>query len=287
MNVEKLHLHDGRAISYSTLGPPDGLPLLFCHSLPGSHVQPPFAEALVQKYGIRLLTPDRPGFGESDFVPGRTIGDWPAVVAEFADALGLERFRVMGISAGSPYVLACCVTISERIERAGIVVGITPDVKPSIIHSAVPAPLAWLVYRSRRVSLLVHGMLVAGMKKKPERALAAMAKTVSDVDGQVLARPEAGQFIIDVSLAAAQNGVRGWVYDDWLLNRPWGFSPSDVQSGVRVDLWCGDNDLAVPLEHSEKLAQAIPGAKLHVFPGEGHFSVVFNRADEFFRELAS
>lgn len=287
MTLEKLQLRDGRALSYATLGPADGVPMMFFHSLPGSHVQPPFADALMHKYGIRLITPDRPGFGESDFQPGRTVRDWPGDVVQLADALGIERFRTIGISAGSPYILACCVMIPERIERAGIVVGVTPDDPAGIIHSAVPAPLYWAVRRSRRVSQLVHGLLIAGMRKKPERALAALGKTLSDTDGQVLARPEAGQFVIDVSLAAAQRGVRGWVYDDWLLNRPWGISPSDVPAGVRVDLWWGDNDLAIPLEHGQKLADALPDAKLHVFPGEGHFSVIFDRADEIFRELAS
>jgi pimeloyl-ACP methyl ester carboxylesterase len=287
VNVEKLHLRDGRAISYSTLGPDDGIPLLFFHSLPGSHVQPPFAGPLMHRLGLRMITPDRPGFGESDFVPGRTVRDWPADVVEFADALGLESFRVIGISAGSPYVIACCAMIPERIVRAGIVVGLTPDDEAGIIHSAVPAPLHWAVRRSRRVSHAIHGALIAGMKKKPERALAALAKTLSGTDGEVLARPEAGQFVIDVSLAGAQNGVRGWVYDDWLLNRPWGISPEEVPEGVRVDLWWGDNDLAIPLEHGEKLARAIPDAKLHVYPGEGHFSVIFDRADEIFAELAT
>ena len=84
MTVEKLHLRDGRAISYSTLGPDDGLPLLFFHSLPGSHVQPPFAGPLMHKLGLRMITPDRPGFGESDFVPGRTVRDWLCLTSDVA-----------------------------------------------------------------------------------------------------------------------------------------------------------------------------------------------------------
>jgi pimeloyl-ACP methyl ester carboxylesterase len=287
MKLETLHLRDGRALSYSTTGPADGLPMLFFHSLPGSHVQPDFADALMHKLGIRLIAPDRPGFGESDFLPGRTVRDWPSDVVELADALGLERFRVIGASAGSPYVIACCAMIPERIVRAGIMVGLTPDDEAGIIKSAVPAPVLWAVRHSRWVSHAVHGALIAGMRKKPERALAALASTLSESDRLVHAQPEAGRFIIDVSLAAAQRGVRGWVYDDWLLNRPWGISPTDVPPGVRMDLWWGDSDLALPLEHGEKLAQAIPGAKLHVYPGEGHFSVIFKRADEIFAELAS
>jgi pimeloyl-ACP methyl ester carboxylesterase len=261
--------------------------MLYFHSLPGSHVQPAFAEPIMHKYDIRLITPDRPGFGESDFQPGRTVRDWPADVVQLADALGLERFGIVGVSSGSPYVLACCAMIPERIERAGIVIGMTPDSRPGILHSAVPAPLYWAARRSRRASHLLHGLLMVGMKKQPERALAGIAKPLAAIDHDVLRRPEAGKFIVDVSLAAAQRGVRGWVYDDWLLNRPWGVSPSDVPAAMRVDLWWGDEDRAVPLEYGEKMARELPGATLHVLRGEGHFSVVFNRSDEIFRELAS
>lgn len=260
--------------------------MLFFHSLPGSHVQPDHSNAVMNKYGIRLITPDRPGFGESDFQPGRTVRDWPADVIQLADALGFDRFSVVAISAGSPYVLACCVMIPDRIERAGIVIGVTPDDEAGITRNAVPAPLHWAVRRSRRISHVVHAMLVLGMRKQPDRALLALAKSLSEIDSRVLARPEVGRFIINTSLMAAKHGVQGWVYDDWLLNQPWGIVPSDISADTRVDIWWGDDDQATPLEHGRKLAAAIPGSKLHVLPGEGHFSI-FYRFEEIFRELAS
>ncbi len=277
-----MRLKDGRELSYAAIGPSGGRPVLFFHSLPGSHVQPSFVPELMRKYGIRLIAPDRPGFGRSDFQPGRTVGDWPGDVAQLADALGLERFSVLGISAGSPYVLACCASIPERIDRAAIAIGITPEDHASIIHGAVPAPIGWAVRRSRRVSHVIHTLLIAGMKRKPERALAALSKSPSEADTRLFSQPEVGEFIIALSLAAAERGVQGWVYDDWLLNRPWGISPSEIPASLALDFWIGGDDPAVPRAHAEELARSIPGARVHVFPGEGHFSVIFNRADDIF-----
>jgi pimeloyl-ACP methyl ester carboxylesterase len=45
--------------------------------------------------------------GLSDFQPHRRLVDWPDDVSAFADALGLARCAVLGMSAGGPYVLAC------------------------------------------------------------------------------------------------------------------------------------------------------------------------------------
>ena len=56
---------------------------------------------------------DRPGFGMSTYVKSYRIVDWPADVIELANALGLKRFAVAGISSGSPYALACARFIPE------------------------------------------------------------------------------------------------------------------------------------------------------------------------------
>jgi pimeloyl-ACP methyl ester carboxylesterase len=54
--------------------------------------------------GVRHIQLDRPGFGLSDFQPGRTVLDWPDDVAHVADLLGIERFAVIGVSGRGPYM---------------------------------------------------------------------------------------------------------------------------------------------------------------------------------------
>ena len=65
--------------------------------------------------GVRLISPDRPGMGLSTYQPGRRLVDWPADVAHLTEALGIERFAVMGWSAGGPYAAVC----AARIGRPG------------------------------------------------------------------------------------------------------------------------------------------------------------------------
>jgi pimeloyl-ACP methyl ester carboxylesterase len=65
--------------------------------------------------GVRAITLDRPGIGGSDPKAEHRVADWPADVIALADALGIDRFGVIGNSAGAPYALACAALIPERL----------------------------------------------------------------------------------------------------------------------------------------------------------------------------
>lgn len=71
--------------------------------------------------GIRLIAPDRPGMGGSDFQPGRRVIDWPADVAALAEHLALERFAVLGYSGGAPFAAAVGAMLPERVRSVSLV----------------------------------------------------------------------------------------------------------------------------------------------------------------------
>ena len=75
---------------------------------------------------MRLIAPDRPGVGLSGLQPNRTLLDWPRDVESLADALGIERFAVLGWSLGAPHALACAYGIPERVTRTATVGGPVP-----------------------------------------------------------------------------------------------------------------------------------------------------------------
>jgi pimeloyl-ACP methyl ester carboxylesterase len=75
----------------------------------------PELDAAVASLGIRCLAVDRPGFARSDPCPDRTVADYGADVEDLADALGLPRFSVIGVSAGAPFALACGWALPDRV----------------------------------------------------------------------------------------------------------------------------------------------------------------------------
>ena len=96
MSDLSMTLPDGRSLGFRCLGDENGSPLFFFHGTPGSRFVLSEDDAMAQIPGVRLILPERPGYGISDPQPGRTLLDWPEDVAQLADHLGLDSFAVSG-----------------------------------------------------------------------------------------------------------------------------------------------------------------------------------------------
>ena len=126
-----LRLPDGRALAWCEYGVPDGTPYLYFHGLPGSRLDGQVNAQSVTEAGLRLIAPDRPGFGRSEIQAGkRSYADWARDIGHLADALELDRFAIVAYSAGGPYALAAAQILEGRITRVGIVSGVAPSEMP-------------------------------------------------------------------------------------------------------------------------------------------------------------
>jgi pimeloyl-ACP methyl ester carboxylesterase len=106
-----VQLKGGRKICYNEYGDPDGKPVFYFHGTPGSRNEPTYGHAAALEHGYRIVAPDRPGLGKSDYVKARQMLDWPNDILEMAVELGLRQFGVIGVSGGGPFVLACAHAI--------------------------------------------------------------------------------------------------------------------------------------------------------------------------------
>ncbi len=125
-------LRDGRQLAYAEYGDPQGKPIFFFHGTPGSRLFHHPDTSIAASAGARIIAVDRPGFGRSDFKPGRTLLDWPNDVVQLADALNIDRFAVVGYSGGGPYAAVCASSIPDRLTAAGLVSSIAPMDNPEI-----------------------------------------------------------------------------------------------------------------------------------------------------------
>ena len=130
----------GRLLSYRGYGPPDGLPVLFFPGTPGSAVEwSMWPSGSAERSGIRVIAVDRPGLGWSDWQPSRRVLDWPVDVTALADALGLQRFTVLGYSGGVPYALACGQLLPDRVSAVTLVGCVGSDDEPGLVARPAPA----------------------------------------------------------------------------------------------------------------------------------------------------
>lgn len=267
-----LRLPDGRRLCFAEYGAPAGRPLMFFHGTPGARLLAGVAHGAARRLKVRLIAPERPGFGHSDFQPGRRIAAWPDDVMALADALGLARFAVVGVSGGGPHALACAWRYPDRVDVVGIVSGMVPLADPSD-DAAAPDGRRYPSLALLRGApwLLRGGLAVAGpvVRRWPGRALDLLAARAPAADRALLARPEVRAALVDDLREALRCGGRGAGQELTLFGRPWGFRPADVR--VPVELWHGEADRQVPVALARRLAREIPDCRARFLPAAGHF----------------
>ena len=268
-----LTLNDGRTLAFAEYGDPHGKPLFFFHGMPGSRFfRPP--DEITRQVGVRLITIDRPGYGESSFQPGRRILDWPANVCALADTLGLHKFAVAGHSGGGPYALSCAYALPERVTLAAALCGAGPVETPNATRGMeiqnklgflygryIPWPLwrllIWVTYHRK----LVPAAAATGHRHTRRPA----------ADEALMGQLEIREACKMSEQEAFRPGLLGFAWDARLLTRPWGFPLEKVN--VPVLLWHGTADNMTPLPMAEYVAGLLPNCRATFCEGEAHLLV--------------
>ncbi|KAK7566326.1 hypothetical protein IWX49DRAFT_16471 [Phyllosticta citricarpa] len=128
----------GRTICFSEVGDPDGFAVLVCVGMGLTRYITAFYDELAKTLKLRLITPDRPGVGESQADSNGTPLSWPDDVLCICDALKITKFSIMAHSAGAIYALATALRMPQHIR--GRVHLLAPWIPPSQM-SAVGLPL--------------------------------------------------------------------------------------------------------------------------------------------------
>ena len=283
--VTVLGLDDGRELAFTEVGDPAGAPVFGFHGTPGSWRQLAVFDAAARAEGVRLIAPDRPGYGQSSFDANRRLVDWPRDVEAIARQLGLSQFGVFGVSGGGPHAAVCARALGERLLGTAIVSGVAPPDTPGVLDGMMA--MNRLNFRLARQSSLavlpVMSLMIFAGRHFGERAMQSMQRSMPEADRRVFARPEiARAFLVDLQ-AASRTAARAAAQDFALFARPWRFRLEDIAAPVHV--WQGDVDANVPVSHGQGLAARIPNATLHLCPGEGHMLFV-DHAPEILRAAA-
>ncbi len=134
-----IRLKDGRKLGYAEYGDATGDALFYFHGWPSSRLQASGLDEEAKRLKIRVIAPDRPGYGLSDYAPNRTLLDWADDVIELADCLHIKKFAVVGVSGGGPYAAVCAYKIPEdRLTKVGIVVGLAPTNIEGVLTGMAP-----------------------------------------------------------------------------------------------------------------------------------------------------
>ena len=272
----ELELADGRRLTWSELGAPDGVPVLSCHGglLCRFDVEP-CAEELAAA-GLRVISPDRPGVGGSDRSPDHTTVDWVDDASQLLDALGLERVAVVGWSMGGQYAMAVAARLPARVTKVAVIAGCPPlDDRARFAElNRMDRRLARLSQRARPVARATFATMARLGRRSPLRLARFEAKHSPASDAAVI--DQHGEWLGVAMGEGGRNGA-GMVDEYRAFVAPWGFGPGDVTVPTRVHQ--GDADTLVAPHWAGLLVDAMPNAELVTHAGEGHMIGISRRVE--------
>ena len=247
---------DGVRMRYVDEG--QGSPVVLIHGFASSIENwTPVMPALVRD-GHRVIAMDLHGFGWTDRGEGDYSSESQArLVFALMDRLGVDRAAVVGHSYGAGVTLQMALLSPERIERIALYDAWAYDGQlPAFFHMA----------RAEGVGEAMFATWYG------ERAEDRMALAFYDQSFVTMGLIDA----VDASLrrpgtyAAALAAVRGMHYE-----RVEGRYGEITQPTLL--LW-GREDHVTTLEVGERLVRTLPGARLVVYPGCGHFPMIEHAA---------
>jgi len=227
------------------------LTLVLVHGAGGSKLHWP-ALLRHKMAGADVIALDLPGHGRSGGRVRHSIADYSAFLLDFAAALALPPFVLVGHSMGGAIAQETALRAPER--------------------------LSGLILVGTGASLPVNPSLLRGLQENYEGTVRKIAKWAH---GRTTSPKMMEQYIQAMLAVPAQT-----VYDDFLACDQW----SRVEEIDRIDLptlvLCGSEDRMTPLPQSEYLAEKIPRARLVVIDRGGHM-VALEQPERLVAEIAA
>ena len=261
-------LDSGQRIAYTEYGDPAGDPLLFLHGTPGSRLLASAFDSAAATAGVRLLALDRPGFGQSDPWPARSITDAGRFVTSVLDDAGVDTAALVAFSGGSQHAVATAATHGDRVSTVDIVSGATP---PGA-SEATPTLQRVLGALATRASPLLRGLFRGQAWLAARRDPSLVVSQYRADDPEPPLDDEMAAIVKADFLEAFATSRRGAVTEFRNTATDWGVDFDTVD--VPITLWHGEGDTNVPIADARRFEAALPEATLRVNEDADHLGTL-------------
>lgn len=284
----RISLASDRTIAVSEYGSKTGEPVFFCHGWPSSRTMAELTDTAARELNLRVISPDRPGIRNSSLHPERKLLDWPPLLAELADKMHFDHFRILGVSGGAPYTLAAAWAMSERVRAVAVVSG-APPLADLDNRSGLLVLYRWLLFFYPRHRELLrysfHAVRPLLSMKVPFRFRPLLLKLLQPCDANVLRDIAAFEACFESQRQAWRASAEGLLVDAEIYARPWGFPLEEITVPVR--LWHGKKDRSFHWTLADSLGKRIPNCAARMVEGEGHYSLPIRHMHEILADLKS
>lgn len=254
---------DGRRLAYAEYGATDGVPVVFLHGIPGSRRLGQLLDTVATERGVRVLAPDRPGYGQSPSWSDQPIRDAGTVVTAVLDDNDVRTAGLVAFSGGAPHALATAAEHPDRVARVDILAGATP---PSLSEQtpAMQRLLNGLATTTPGVlGALFRGQAWLADRRDPSFVVAQYTT------GDPSAVPDETAAVAKTDFVEAVGHSRsGAVSELRATATEWDIDYAEIEPPVAF--WHGEDDTNVPLEDARRLAAQFPSAEMTVLDGADH-----------------
>jgi pimeloyl-ACP methyl ester carboxylesterase len=276
---EVIKLENGKTISYSIYGNENGSPILLCHGVNGTRVQAMKFADEANRLNLKIITPDRPGYGESTPSETREYLQWAEDINDFLEKLGLEKLGLMGISAGANYALGCVYKYPEKFTKI-------------VMVSATSGAFLYRTGTEKRIAeiILDHPNLVHMYMTIADKANGRTKDLKFNIQKFGLSEPDIELFVnldlprlIDLSEKEAYvNGPDAPAADVIRMLKDIDFDSRSINK--EITFWYGAKDRIVPLETIANIEKIIPNYNLVIKSDAGHL-LIFQHLKEILSEF--
>ena len=243
-------------------------------------------DAAARELNLRIISPDRPGIRDSSLHPERKLLDWPPLLAEVADQIGIGEFRILGISGGAPYAFAAAWAMPERVRAIAGGRG-APTLADLVDHVGLLPLYRWLLFFYPRHRELLrfsfHAVRPFLSLKVPIRFRPLLLKLLQPCDANVMRDIAAFEACFESQRQAWRASADGLLVDAEIYAQPWGFPLEQIKVPVR--LWHGKKDRSFHWQLARSLGERLPHGVEHLIEGEGHYSLPIRHIGEILADL--
>ncbi len=263
-------------------GRPTGQPLVFFHGFPGSHRQGGILAPWTERFDLRVLSVDRPGYGHSLPQAHAGLKDFTLGLERALNQRGIDSFYLVGVSGGNPAAVCAAGHFGARVRAFGSVCGLAPFDGDRTHYSAfMRRGLQMVRYIPRSALKLAFDSLLG--KISPEDRIRMMMSRLNAADREVLSDSSVREALAESIRLGWKNGSAGLVFDLKAYARPWPVNWAAIQCPSFI--WHGEQDRILPVKMAYILSQRLPHARLKIYTEEGHYSLPIRRTSEILEDL--
>jgi pimeloyl-ACP methyl ester carboxylesterase len=269
-----LRLSDGRTLGWREYGAPSGSVVFMLHGTPGSRLKFTATKAHAHALGLRIIAPDRWGYGLTSTHPRPTLTAFATDLARIADHLAIDTFAVAAVSGGGPFAVAVAAGLAGRVSATALISPVGPIANANVVLAPFHRFCFTVLPRWPQIICTIFGVYRRLIAYAPTLACRLVTAGAPQADRAIMQRPDVAARLLASFAEGLRPGSAGPAIDMVLFSRPWEIDFAAIAAPVR--LWLGSDDVNVPATAAKLLTEGIKGCERVDLVGEGHLWVALN-----------